>query len=66
MVQFLDSAGRQGRGLEAEGEGLDEVAALVEAGADFVALGTFVLSDPAGAPALIRAAADTLIAEPTR
>ena len=47
-------------------ESLDEVAALAAAGADFVALGTFVLSDPAGAPALIRAAADTLVAEPTR
>ena len=47
-------------------ESLDEVAALVGAGADFVALGTFVLSDPAAAPALIRAAADTLVAEPTR
>jgi len=47
-------------------ESLDEVVALAEAGADFVALGTFVLSDPAAAPALIRAAADTLIAEPTR
>jgi thiamine-phosphate pyrophosphorylase len=47
-------------------ESPDEIAPLAGAGADFVALGAFVLSDPEGAPSLIRAAADTLVAEPTR
>ena len=47
--------------------GLDEVAALAAAGADFVALGDFVFSDSRGLSAMIRAAAGRLPApEPVK
>ena len=41
-------------------ESLDEVAALAQAGADFVALGEFAFSDSRGPSAVIRAAAELL------
>jgi len=48
-------------------ENLDEIAPLVSAGADFVALGAFALSDPNGASAIIQAAAELLsAAEPMK
>ena len=48
-------------------EDLDEVAALAAAGADFVALGTFVFTDSRGVSAMIRAAAERLSAsEPVK
>ena len=48
-------------------ESLEDVAALTAAGADFVALGTFVFTDPRGAAAMIRAAAERLSAsEPVK
>jgi len=48
-------------------ESLEDVAALAAAGADFVALGSFVFADPRGAAAMIRAAAERLSAsEPVK
>src|SRR5262245_17242575 len=48
-------------------ESLDEVAALAAAGADFVALGSFVFSDSRGPSVMIRAAAEQLSAsEPVK
>jgi thiamine-phosphate pyrophosphorylase len=41
-------------------ESADEVAPLVDAGADFIALGAFAFADPSQAPAVIRAAAEHL------
>jgi thiamine-phosphate pyrophosphorylase len=48
-------------------ESLDEVAALAAAGADFVALGSFVFTDPRGPSAVLQAAAELLSAsEPAK
>jgi thiamine-phosphate pyrophosphorylase len=43
---------------------LDEVAALAQAGADFVAVGDFIFTDPAAVRAMIAAAERALLAEP--
>lgn len=43
---------------------LDEVTALVHAGADFVAIGDFIFSDPRGPRAMAMAAQRALLAEP--
>ncbi len=43
---------------------LDEVAALVRAGADFVAVGEFIFADPRAARAMIMAAQSAMLAEP--
>lgn len=43
---------------------LDEIPSLIQAGADFVAVGDFIFGDPAGASAMIAAAERALRAEP--
>jgi thiamine-phosphate pyrophosphorylase len=43
---------------------LDEIVALTQAGADFVAVGDFIFGDPAGVRAMIVAAEQALVAEP--
>lgn len=43
---------------------LDEIGALVRAGADFVAAGDFIFTDPRGPRAMVAAAQSALLAEP--